>query len=38
MSLDIFSLIAAPKPALGAHWFQTTVTYIKEIVVDRDKK
>ena len=26
------------KPALGAHWFQITVTCIKERIVGRDKK
>ena len=27
-----------PKPALGAHWFQITVTWIKERILGRDKK
>ena len=28
----------APKPAIGAHWFQTTVTCIKERIACRDEK
>ena len=28
----------APKPALGAHWFQITVTCVKQRIVGKEKK